>query len=591
MRTISITRKRLLIMAIMAAVVMIMFGAQPKKTQAATILSSKSVKVETSKTLKVKFKSKLSEVPTVTSTNSKVVKVKKVSKKAIKIKGVSKGTAYIKITYKNKTYKCKVTVKKPTLKASSKTSVGFVSTAVMKNALSDSATWSSSNTKVLSVKKKSNATKAKIKAKKAGKAKITVKYNGKTYTKKISVTKASMNVDSASIAPTRTKNLTVENLPSGVTSKVCSWSKISSKKSTKYVYYAVSDKSIAKLTAKSNGKVQVKGYCTGTVTVKANFNGVICTTKIKVKIPSYWKSEISTSKKAVKSIRTTSSSLSEFIYLTDSHWYGNAGQSPAIVNKLSSDLDIDFAVHGGDVIYKHESSSSSAIAEIKEFVSLFDSSLNLMHVVGNHDDNSTFNDDASSYLSNSTIRSLLMSPQASFATVKSSSFDSYYDDTTQKVRYINFYYDHSTKAAYTDITWVDERVSELSSDWSVVLLSHAYYGTADKGESVGVQSEAKALGNHFLELDQNTDANIILWMVGHSHRDLDTVLSNDTDEIQVVCTNTDCFDRSEIHGGLAMTEKTITEQVIDVVQIDTTNRMIYYTRVGAGVDRSFSYSE
>ena len=39
----------------------------------------------------------------------------------------------------------------------------------------------------------------------------------------------------------------------------------------------------------------------------------------------------------------------------------------------------------------------------------------------------------------------------------------------------------------------------------------------------------------------------------------------------------------------AIGQEGITEQAFDVVQIDTTNRVIYMTRIGAGNNRSFSY--
>ena len=104
------------------------------------------------------------------------------------VKGIKSGTAYIYATYKGKSYKCTVFVKETKLISLSKTSctgnVGDVISLDLKNAPAGNVTWRSSNSSVASVDKDGLIT-----AKSAGTAVITAKYNGKSYTCKITVKK------------------------------------------------------------------------------------------------------------------------------------------------------------------------------------------------------------------------------------------------------------------------------------------------------------------------------------------------------------------------------------------------------------------
>ena len=132
------------------------------------------------------------------TSNSKVATVQKLSGNKAKIVAKGTGTATITIkTYNGKTASCKVTVKAApnsvklstsslTLKAG-QTYVISESTNSGSYANADNLKWTSSNTKVASVKKGS-ANKATITAKAKGTANITLKtYNGKTATCKVTV--------------------------------------------------------------------------------------------------------------------------------------------------------------------------------------------------------------------------------------------------------------------------------------------------------------------------------------------------------------------------------------------------------------------
>ena len=105
------------------------------------------------------------------------------------VKGVKAGKATVTATYNNKKYTCAVTVKAKAQAASkislSKTSitmtVGDIKGVKLNNADASKVNWSSSDKKIVTV------AMGLIKAKKAGKATVTAKYNNKKYTCTVTV--------------------------------------------------------------------------------------------------------------------------------------------------------------------------------------------------------------------------------------------------------------------------------------------------------------------------------------------------------------------------------------------------------------------
>ena len=167
---------------------MVLLTSFPIQTEAATIKLNKktaTVYVGNSTTLKI---TGTSEKVTWTSSNSKVATV---STKG-KVVGKKAGTATITAKVNKKSYKCKVTVKKPYISASKKTlKVG--KTFTLKLTGTKIATVKTSNNNVATINKN-----GKVTAKKAGTATITLKgKDGKSYKCVVTVKKASNKTSSS----------------------------------------------------------------------------------------------------------------------------------------------------------------------------------------------------------------------------------------------------------------------------------------------------------------------------------------------------------------------------------------------------------
>ena len=84
---------------------------------------------------------------------------------------------------------------------------------------------------------------------------------------------------------------------------------------------------------------------------------------------------------------------------------------------------------------------------------------------------------------------------------------------------------------------------------------------------------------------------VVCAIAGHTH--IDGYLTT-AGGIPCISTTCDSYRQNyEIQNGklvnVPRTKGTIDEQAFDVIQFDFTNRKIYYTRIGYGSDRKFSY--
>lgn len=324
-------------------------------------------------------------------------------------------------------------------------------------------------------------------------------------------------------------------------------------------------------------------------------------------IPVYWNEEINDALKKYEEADGNST----FMYLTDAHWNANTKHSPAIVNYLYKKEGFNLVAFGGDVIEGTKSTTKAAINEIKSFYGSFDEDVNLMATTGNHDYDTSGGDVAP--LTDKKMYELIYKKEKSFATVAHYGRCAYTDDTANKVRYISFYFDaaldnvtpqmgSNSKKSYPaqyELDWLKKTIqdSSLDEDWTIVLFTHGYYDFVRPPKEPTATKTGSQVGDFLLELqsDENTRADIACWMVGHTHKDKSTVISDDNGQIRIICTCTDSYmDGSNSRGtgywgGCIMKKGHDTEQVIDMIRLDTENKKIHLIRVGAGEDRDYTY--
>lgn len=279
-----------------------------------------------------------------------------------------------------------------------------------------------------------------------------------------------------------------------------------------------------------------------------------------------------------------------FFFVTDPHWRGNEKYSSAIIRKMSDDLRIRTVVCGGDYINSHRNTKREGIEEIKDYFASF-GDMDVFAAIGNHDTNGNSNSGhPEAHLTANEMYSLIVKQNEKIGVSDQESGCSYIDNASQKIRYIQFPYWASNSVSDDAKAKIAEWYNALDGDWTVVLISHAYWNSG----SVPEASETYA--QYFLRMLADDKPEIAMWLVGHCHKDQYDVAEDDGKALLVVSTTTDSLSQNNAldSAQYVMTRGTVTEQAFDIVQVDTTEKLIYFTRVGAGgsdADRVYSYDQ
>lgn len=307
----------------------------------------------------------------------------------------------------------------------------------------------------------------------------------------------------------------------------------------------------------------------------------------KTFIPAYWQDSLDTvvSNARTKAL-TIGKNLFDFIFITDTHWTVNAKHSPSLINYIADKLKIKTMIFGGDVITGTQSTRELALNEVYGFFENFDRQLNILSTLGNHDLNN--NSSTSAELTLDEAYPLYIKSAEFFGLTDKTTMGAIFDNDSQKVRVIQFLHPISS---YTDAdvtSWILSKIAEKNG-WTVIVISHAYWNSMPSGTDLTVNIASTLLGKQIADA-LHDNSNTGFWLCGHTHRDYNgTVTSDNGHTLTIICTTTDAYSYGGSDGGPEMTLGTNTEQAFDIMQIDTVNRKIYTTRIGAGSDRIINY--
>ena len=261
-----------------------------------------------------------------------------------------------------------------------------------------------------------------------------------------------------------------------------------------------------------------------------------------------------------------------FVFITDTHTPRNKMYSPALIKEIVNNTAVRFVINGGDSL-DNEDTRSGAISQLREWRNLM-RGINEYRIMGNHDLNKVGNTIEAAYLSIDDWYGTMVKPLED--TIQTDG--KYYfciDNESQKIRYICLSYLNN---ANTERSWLKERLTELSADWTVLIISHYLFG-----DELGViHTNGQYVIDDINEVYSTMKADFIGILAGHTHADYSA--TEPTNGYNLIATTCDTFT-----GTPTKTAGTHTEQAFDVIHIDTTNRKMYATRIGAGNDREWSY--
>ena len=351
-------------------------------------------------------------------------------------------------------------------------------------------------------------------------------------------------------------------------------------------------------------------------------------------IPQYYTSYIAEKAQAINDLHDSLSINSDsFIFLTDYHILRNEQHSPALIHYLLGNTGLRRLVFGGDAYQTNRTSK----AEAEKYVAYVYAMLNNLSpwffpILGNHEWNhyqiaATECLQEAYEISLAGVYNYCISRCEPYVTGMSAEGNYYYDNDAKKIRYLFLQYDGESRPTQSTLDWLANKLTSTPLGYYVMAIAH--YANMDDHAAPSLTSYAGrntyfnqmvadilqaynvkgAYTNNFsftangvtktyncdYDFSSAPGNNVICILGGHWHED-DAVEKTATNILSVLTTGDLCKTGSGdiityIEDGetFERTPGTVREQAFDVVSIDTDARKIYFTRIGGGADREFTW--
>ena len=302
-----------------------------------------------------------------------------------------------------------------------------------------------------------------------------------------------------------------------------------------------------------------------------------------------------------------------FCFLTDVHVQTNRMNSGAILRYIGKNTDCKKVFCGGDVSVAYNSSASvdtlegyasDWLAQMRKFKD----DMSYYGMRGNHD---IYMYDSSSF---TTLYQLPYSSAyaltcgANGEVSKTGGYGTMYyavDNTMEKIRYIcvdtsdtsDTKEDSQERMRMTQeqLQWIADTMMEVDDGWSIIVLGHVPASDLLYGFPEGYQTaidEMTALGSILIDYKNKRSTNeygdftnakgeLVAYICGHAHTDFSAV-DDGMLFVQITCDSRAQIDRDGSDYNWLRSSGTVSEQALDIFTVDTLNKKLYATRIGAG---------
>ena len=295
--------------------------------------------------------------------------------------------------------------------------------------------------------------------------------------------------------------------------------------------------------------------------------------------PNYYKEHLRSKLYTLNKIREQNSISYTFSFLTDLHWISNAKKSPQLVKYLSDSFEINKIVLGGDYINYDYEEIETPKSIMKDCVNSF-SFGNYTAIVGNHDSNWNQGKDTPR-IQDREIFNIINNTDSLYPYTSELDYD----------KKLCSLYLNSGIGSFTDPdqkAFIYNTLKNLDNSWYVILFVHIIFdGSYHKDNLSVIRPAGEQFLEYFSSIKESLSCNFVGVFSGHSHLDY---LNTKDYCFPVVTTMCDSLGTFTPDYNIYLREKdTYTEQAFDVIQVDTKNRKVFLTRIGAGVDRFFEF--
>ena len=326
-------------------------------------------------------------------------------------------------------------------------------------------------------------------------------------------------------------------------------------------------------------------------------------------VPAYYESHMS-DKNAIIRSRGQSAAL-QFAFITDYHYgtYNNSHTSRSLLSDIVMNSKVNTVINGGDTWASGTSAIDIGEAK-KRFINGINETIpnapcNWYFVLGNHDNGLDYlvqGDNVTTfgpYFTTKEVQEIMggnLTMKDCIYDPKSTDLEYYFDHDNIRVIVLNndLVTEGSSESQYSTLVFLCEALLSMG-DKTAVIVTHKFcnnqgvrYNGASLIEEILVAYNTR--GSYTLATNQvarfgECTGHVCLVVSGHLHEDYSGSLSDGTPVVITTSANAGAGSAQ----GEDRTIGTVSENAIDVFSVDTTNRMIFVTRIGYGNDRSFAY--
>jgi hypothetical protein len=298
-------------------------------------------------------------------------------------------------------------------------------------------------------------------------------------------------------------------------------------------------------------------------------------------LPDYWTDYFNTRIPEINAYRVPNvGRFDRFLFLSDVHLryqnraLKNAGFSNNIAKQLIDRCNIGMLVFGGDAISSGYTSQADVIDALTDFRNYYSNVWEHVYAIdGNHDTGYNGKDESGgawdTVASPVVYNILAADKQKEYKSVYLAG--SYYvDNEACNIRYIFLW--HNASNNYTDMSWLSTVLNSTQSGWTIVVFTHYSLSASDT-----IDAKLTNTGRVIDTLNAYTgDATIACVIGGHIHSVASAVYTEKG--YPVISCYSDLYDVE----NSGRTKGNTSEQSMQVVQIDTTNKKITVSIFGNG---------
>lgn len=287
-------------------------------------------------------------------------------------------------------------------------------------------------------------------------------------------------------------------------------------------------------------------------------------------LPAEWETYLETKKTDIKAALVSIGSTGEaFTFVTDVHVPRNNMLTPQILRVLEKDCPVNYHINGGDFIDINTDSAQSAINVLWQWKDAM-YGMTEYCALGNHDFNNYNSENPDNVLTAGQFYAVM---DRQMENVVDTAGQTYYciDNESQKIRIIVL--DTSLASKTTMYAWMSERLTELDSAWTILIVQHYLWGST----TATIHSNGQATIDAINAVYSQISADLIGILAGHTHVDY-----NATEAINGYLLI--ARDTNMVKGGTGTNSLSF-----DYVTINTTANTISFTKIGRGSDLSLSY--